>query len=77
MNTWGPSLISAVVVILVNATLLIRADGKREGRILTLFDSFEKSLTDMKDTDEKQWDVINAHGERLSYVEAKINGKGH
>jgi hypothetical protein len=34
-------------------------------------------ILDLKSGERLQWGVINNQGERLSYVEAKVNGKVH
>ncbi len=44
-------------------------------QVRTRLDAHENSLTERRNAEIVQWKVINEHGERLSAVEAKLNGR--
>jgi hypothetical protein len=68
----------------VQATLLMAALGTFVqvivgvyfyGRLSQKVESHAGEIDKLHDTDREQWKSITDHGQRLSYVEAKVNGK--
>ena len=44
-------------------------------KVRAQLDAHEKALGERRDAEIEQWKAINEHGERLSTLEAKLNGR--
>ena len=71
MSALVPALIGAAIVLLGNLVMVAFFSGKHSQRIAGV----EDDVRDLKGVDREQWAEINDQGERISYLEARTNGK--
>lgn len=70
-NIWGPALLA--VIASVGGTLL--ANAYFFGGLTQRVKQAEAEIEDLRDDGKSQWKQINAHGERVSKIEGRLNGR--
>lgn len=60
----------------INVAVVSRSRGKFEGEVKAQLTAHHGDIEDLKRSRGEQWEKINDHGERLSFMEGKQNGKG-
>lgn len=60
-----------------NLILISRAAGKTEGNIAATLKGFEQRQDRQDASQERQWEKIDDHEGRISFLEGKTNGKSH
>lgn len=66
---------TALLTGFINVAIVSRFLGKFEGSVMERLEGHDADVKELKNSRSEQWEKINGHGERITWLEAKANGK--